>query len=61
MTVGLAHDQRGVHMSRFVEVLDASAGDISHRGFREMLAATRVATRLRALPDHDAVPVLPRP
>jgi GTP cyclohydrolase I len=42
MTVELAHNQRGVHMSRFIEVLDAGASDVSPRGFREMLAAARL-------------------
>jgi len=41
MTVELAHDLRGVHMSRFVEVLDAHAGAIGPAGFRAMAAETR--------------------
>ncbi|MDX6608851.1 MAG: cyclohydrolase [Solirubrobacterales bacterium] len=41
MAVELAHDSRGVHMSRFVEVLDAHAAGMGPDGFREMVKATR--------------------
>jgi GTP cyclohydrolase IB len=41
MTVQLAHHSRGVHMSRFVEVLDAHAREIGPASFREMAEETR--------------------
>jgi MptA/FolE2 family GTP cyclohydrolase len=41
MTVRLAHDERGVHMSRFVEVLDSYAGEIGPESFPRMTEETR--------------------
>lgn len=41
MTVSLAQHLRGVHMSRFVEVLSTHAERIGPSGFREMVAATK--------------------
>lgn len=41
MTVELAADRRGVHMSRFVEVLDERAGAISAQGFRLLMEGVR--------------------
>lgn len=41
MSVQLAHHWRGVHMSRYVEVLDKYAGGIGPASFREMVAETR--------------------
>jgi GTP cyclohydrolase IB len=41
MSVELAPQFRGVHMSRFVEVLSIHAGRIGPIGFREMAAETR--------------------
>lgn len=46
MAVELAHHLRGVHMSRFVEVLDAHAENIGPGGFREM--ANEVRARLES-------------
>lgn len=41
MTVRLADDERGVHMSRFVEVLDSHAGEIGPESFARMSEETR--------------------
>jgi MptA/FolE2 family GTP cyclohydrolase len=41
MTVELSADQRGVHMSRFVELLDEQAGAISQEGFGQLVESVR--------------------
>lgn len=41
MTVALGADRRGVHMSRFVELLDEHAGKISAGGFGLLVEAVR--------------------
>jgi GTP cyclohydrolase IB len=46
MSVGLAHDRKGAHMSRFVEVLNAHGAAIDAASFRELLAT--MARRLEA-------------
>ena len=51
MTVDLAHDARGVHMSRFVEILDARAGAIGTFSVIEM------AEEMRARLDSDSARV----
>lgn len=46
MSVALAEDRRGVHMSRFVELLDIYAPGVSRAGFEELTESVR--TRLDA-------------
>ncbi len=41
MTVALAPEQRGVHMSRFVEALDQRAGEVSPGGFARLTEEVR--------------------
>lgn len=41
MTVELAADRRGVHMSRFVELLDEHAGAVSAGGFERLVESVR--------------------
>lgn len=42
MTVALAADRRGVHMSRFVELLDEHATAVSAQGFERLVEGVRV-------------------
>ena len=46
MSVGLPHDQKGTHMSRFVEILSTREAEISVKSFRSMLR--EMAERLEA-------------
>ena len=47
MYVGLPADQKGTHMSRFIEILEKHGQDISSNGFADMFE--RMLTRLDAL------------
>jgi len=46
MYVGLAHDVKGTHMSRFVEILEATSGPLDIRGLHGLQA--RMLERLGA-------------
>ena len=50
MTVGLPHDVKGTHMSRFVEVLEAQRAPLDLDGFRALFAA--MLARLDARTGH---------
>ena len=50
MTVGLPHDVKGTHMSRFVEVLEAQRAPLDLEGFRALFAA--MLDRLEATTGH---------
>jgi GTP cyclohydrolase I len=50
MTVGLAHDVKGTHMSRFVEVLEAHRAPLDLAGFRALFDA--MLARLGATTGH---------
>jgi GTP cyclohydrolase IB len=50
MYVGLPHDVKGTHMSRFLEVLAASANRVSIRGLRTLMA--KMLLRLEASSGH---------
>ena len=60
MYVGLPHQFKGTHMSRFVEILNAHEREITVETFQVMLRRDGAEARGRGRPHRDELPVLRR-